>query len=84
MFPDNTYEVFAYIAQPKSKALGAAEYQKDNIYYYVAGPITSEFDLIQNCNFTESKFDHSAQFNGINMQSRADYWEEILFRCGLK
>ncbi len=67
------YQVFSYIAEARSRALGTQE--------GIGGPFTAEIDLAYGDN---AYWSHSAQFLGDNMR-RGGYWCQLLdsFEIGL-
>jgi hypothetical protein len=71
---DQTYDIFAHIAQAESKALGCAE----DPTHHLHGEIGSSVDLnAAPFNFKANSYEHSAQFNSINMNRRT-YWWQVL------
>lgn len=77
MFPNDTYEIYAFAAEARSKALGAQA--------GIAGPFdsTREVNLrLPPYGFTGDPADHSAQFMSSNMR-RHTYWTSLLDSFGL-
>ncbi len=75
----NADEILAYVAQARSRALGAAVTPG----YTVGGEIGNAVDLSATpFNFTGNQNDHSAEFNSINMNRRI-YWQQVLSSFGL-
>jgi hypothetical protein len=77
-FPADRYEIFAYIAEARSYALGAAVRDR----FTVGGPIARGFNLNagfsrEEFNFGKERWDHSAQFRATNM-IRFEYWKQML------
>ena len=70
----NYREIFAHMAQARSKALGCSE----DSTHIVRGEIGGSVNLaVAPFGFTSSTNDHSAQFNSINM-NRRPYWRQVL------
>ncbi len=73
-YHDQTYEIFAHIAQAESKALGCAE---DNTHH-IQGEISSSVNLnAAPFSYGNHDYEHSAEFNSINMNRRT-YWWQVL------
>jgi hypothetical protein len=73
-YHDQVYEIFAYIAQAECSALGSAE----NPTHHVRGEIGGAVDLnAAPFNFKANTYEHSAEFNSINMNRRS-YWWQVL------
>jgi hypothetical protein len=71
---DNTYTIFSYIAQAESKALGCAD---DNAHQ-IRGEINTSVDLHSApFNLGSATYEHSAEFNSINMNRRAYWWQTL-------
>ena len=67
-------EIFAHLAQARSKALGCSE----DATHIVRGEIGASVNLAAApFSFTSGTNDHSAQFNSVNMNRRA-YWWQVL------
>lgn len=90
-FPYDCYEIFAHIAEARSKALGAAVYDDGPYSYNVEGPVNKllNLDLHGTTGFSKPEFrfggkpeEHSAQFLDYNM-IRYEYWETLKDRVGL-
>jgi hypothetical protein len=82
-FPGDRYEIFAHIAEARSRALGAAVHGQ----FTVAGSVDDSFDL--NTGFSSAEFnysdtaeDHSAQFRSTNMR-RSEFYRTLLDYMGL-
>ncbi len=71
--PGDYREVYSWIAEARSKALGCAE----DTTHAVRGEIGSAFDLRASFNYQAGGHEHSAQFNSINMNRRS-YWWQVL------
>jgi hypothetical protein len=70
----NTDEVYAYVAQARSRAMGSAVTPG----HTVGGEIGNAVDLLAApFNFTSSQNDHSAEFNSTLMR-RYSYWLQVL------
>jgi hypothetical protein len=69
-----TYEIFAHIAQAESEALGSAEDNTHHIRGEVGGAVN-----LNNApfNYGRNDYEHSAEFNSINMNRRT-YWWQVL------
>jgi hypothetical protein len=68
------HEIFAYIAQAESRALGCAE----DSTHHIKGEIGSSVNLNNPpFNFGSKDYEHSAEFNSINMNRRT-YWWQVL------
>ena len=73
-FPQNTYDIYAHMAEARSFALGAAEGNGHS----VQGQIGSQVNLNgAPFLFKQNDYEHSAQFRSINMQRRT-YWIQLL------
>jgi pimeloyl-ACP methyl ester carboxylesterase len=71
---DQTYEIFAHISQAESKALGCAE----DPTHHIRGEIAGSVDLnVAPFNYGNNSYEHSAEFNSINMNRRT-YWWQVL------
>lgn len=78
-FPQNTYDIFAHMAEARSRALGAAEAGG----YFVRGQIGSQINLNgAPFLYKQNDYEHSAQFRSINMQRRT-YWLQLLTTFGI-
>jgi hypothetical protein len=74
MFPVDTYEIFAHMAEARSYALGAAERGG----FSVRGQIGNQMNLhTLPFSFAAHDYEHSAQFRSINMNRRT-YWLQLL------
>ena len=72
-FPDDTYKIYAHIAEPHSRALGSAV-QNGRI---VGVEIGSEVNLNDiPFNYKNGFHEHSAQFRSTNMR-RYTYWSQL-------
>ncbi|MGD0251381.1 MAG: alpha/beta hydrolase [Verrucomicrobiota bacterium] len=68
------WEIFAHIAQARSKALGCSE----DPSHQVRGEIGGSVDLNATpFNYGKNDYEHSAEFNSINMNRRS-YWWQVL------
>ncbi|MEM6886088.1 MAG: hypothetical protein AAF571_13760, partial [Verrucomicrobiota bacterium] len=75
-FPDDRYEIFARIAEARSRAFGAET--------TVSGPVSDDINLnAAPYNFGGAREEHSGQFRSHNM-ARDVYWERLLITFGLK
>jgi hypothetical protein len=73
-YRDQPHEVFAHIAQAECKALGCAE----DSTHHIHGEIGSSINLNgAPFNYGSADYEHSAQFNSINMNRRT-YWWQVL------
>ena len=73
-YHDQTYDIFAHIAQAESKALGCAE----DSTHHIQGEINSVVNLNNPpFGFGSATYEHSAEFNSINMNRRT-YWWQVL------
>jgi hypothetical protein len=73
-YHDHTYNIFAHIAQAESSALGAAE----DATHHLQGEIGGAVDLhAAPFSFGNVGYEHSAEFNSINMNRRT-YWWQVL------
>lgn len=72
-FPEDRYEIFSYVAEAHSKALGAQS--------GVRNVIRADLNLQVQFGFTESRYDHSAEFLSDIVTRRA-YWRELLRNFG--
>ena len=71
---DQTYEIFAHISQAESKALGCAE----DDTHHLQGEISGSVNLTgAPFNYGSASYEHSAEFNSINMNRRS-YWWQVL------
>ncbi len=71
---DQTFNIFAHIAQARSKALGCAE----DPTHHVRGEIGGVINLnLAPFNYGNKDYEHSAEFNSINMNRRT-YWWQVL------
>ncbi len=71
---DQTYEIYAHIAQAQSKALGCAEEPT----HHIQGEIGGAINLFNSpFNYKDNSYEHSAEFNSINMNRRS-YWWQVL------
>jgi hypothetical protein len=71
---NQTYEIFAHCDQAESDALGSAEDATHHIRGEIGGaldPHSSPF------NYGSATYEHSAEFNSINMNRRT-YWWQVL------
>jgi hypothetical protein len=73
-YHDQTHEIFAHIAQAESDALGCAEAPGHHIQGEIGGAVNLN---IAPFNFGAASYEHSAQFNSINMNRRT-YWWQVL------
>ena len=72
--PDQAHTIYSYIAMAWSKALGCSE---DPIHQ-VRGEIGGGVNLnLAPFNYTAATYEHSAEFNSINMNRRS-YWWQVL------
>jgi hypothetical protein len=70
VFPDDTYEIYSYIAEARSNALGAESRTR--------GMIQAMVNLnIAPYNYGDRDYEHSAQFRSVIMK-RSSYWEYLL------
>jgi hypothetical protein len=74
-FEKDTYEIYAHIAEARSKALGSAVYG----VYTVGGPFNGEPVNLNELPFLyrDAPYEHSAQFRSFNMR-RHTYWRNLL------
>jgi hypothetical protein len=72
-FPQDTYEIYAHIAEARSYALGAAVRGT----HTVRGQIAENYDLNLNLGYGNQNHEHSAQFNSTHLRRRS-YWLRIL------
>lgn len=71
---DHVYEIYSHIAEARSKALGCSE----DDAHQVRGEIRNAVDLHDPpFSFGSEGYEHSAQFNSINMNRRL-YWWQVL------
>ncbi len=69
---DQTYEIYAHIAEARSKALGCSE----DPTHIVRGEIGSAVNLnVAPFNYQNGTHEHSGQFNSINMNRRSYWWQ---------
>ena len=73
-YRDQTHEIFSYIAQAESKALGCAEDPTHHIRGEIGGSVNLNRPPF---NFKNNTYEHSAEFNSINMNRRS-YWWQVL------
>lgn len=78
-FPQDRYEIYAHIAEARSRALGAAE--RDG--FVVRGQIGDQVNLFLGpFNYAGNDYEHSAEFRSTNMR-RFSYWNQMLTTFGL-
>lgn len=75
-FPNDRHEIFSWVDESRSYALGAQ---------WVAGVVggANDFDLKTQLGYGNQHKFHSGQFRGMNMQ-RYRYWQQLLEDCGLR
>ena len=78
ILPRDYREVYSWIAEARSKALGCSE----DATHAVRGEIGSAFNLQTAFNYQNGSHEHSAQFNSINMNRRS-YWWQVLSSASL-
>jgi hypothetical protein len=71
---DQTHEIYAHIAQAESKALGCAEDNNHHIQGEIGGAVNLNNPPF---NYQDNTYEHSAEFNSINMNRRS-YWWQVL------
>ena len=71
---DQVFDIYAYIAQARSKALGCAEDPTHNIQGDIGGAVNLNLAPF---NYGNNTYEHSAEFNSINMNRRS-YWWQVL------
>jgi hypothetical protein len=76
---DDAYNIFAHIAQAESKALGCAEDDTHHLQVEIGSSVNLNDVPF---NFGSASYEHSAQFNSINMKRRT-YWWQVLATCSL-
>ena len=78
-YHDQTYEIFAHCDQAECKALGCAEDDTHHLQGEISGSVNLNGAPF---NFGNKDYEHSAQFNSINMNRRT-YWWQVLSACSL-
>jgi hypothetical protein len=73
-YQDQVHEIFAHIAQAESSALGCSEDSTHHIMGEIGGAVNLN---IAPFNFKNNDYEHSAEFNSINMNRRS-YWWQVL------
>jgi len=73
-YQDDTYNIFAHIAQAESSSLGSAEVPGHHIQGEVGGAVDLHSAPF---NYGNNDYEHSAEFRSINM-SRRTYWSQVL------
>lgn len=74
LFPEDRYEIFAHIAEARSRALGK-EPATDN-------EITGNVDLKVSLGYTDAPEDHSGQFRST-YNRRQEYYDRLLTELGI-
>ena len=78
-FPQNTYDIYAHMAEARSRALGAAERGG----YSVQGQIGFKINLNGvPFSYSANDYEHSAQFRSTILQRRT-YWSQLLNSFGI-
>jgi hypothetical protein len=79
--PYDAYAIMAYAAESKSKGLGATA--NVGFGFTMAGQVDVSNDFGAAARFTNSRADHSGQFN-LDLIHRNEYWNVLMKRFGLK
>ena len=78
-YHDQVYDIYAHIAQAESKALGCAEDSTHHIQGEIGGAVNLNAAPF---NYQNNSYEHSAEFNSINMNRRS-YWWQVLSTLSL-